>query len=248
MNRIAIVMLTWNKLRVFKNTIKAFKKYHPYIEDERFIIVDNGSTDGTQKFLKSTKFDLILNKSNLGAQMGKYIGWNRALERGYDFILFIEDDHTCYETVPIVDIQKYLDDNQDVGIFRVYAKTFKKRHMISWMPIIYKPKEKFVGGFYIQRSDYNFGSHPMIFRTSLVHILKRCVYPEDIKDKWQDFKYFEGVRPTKDAIERCEGSFGLLETEYMRLYMKSYKWSVRIFPPCFSTIKQKRSGIPGWRN
>jgi len=245
----AIVMLTWNRLKVFKKAIKTFKKYHPQIEDKHFIVVDNGSTDGTREFLESTKFDLILNESNLGAQMGKYVGWNRAVERGYDFIFFIEDDHTCYGAVPILRIQKYLDKNRDVGIFRVYAKPFKRRHLISWMPVTYRPKEKFVHKFYIQRSDYNFGSHPVIFRTSLVHMLKRCVFPENIKDRWQDFKYFEGVKkPTRDARKRCERSFGRLETEYMRLYMKSYKWSVRMFPPCFSTIKQPRENRPGWRS
>ena len=99
--RTAIVILTWNRIKGLKNTLSTFKKYNPGVKDKDIIIVDNGSTDGTQEYLKNTNYDIILNGSNLGAQEGKYIGWNAALERGYDFIIFIEDDNPCYRKVPI---------------------------------------------------------------------------------------------------------------------------------------------------
>ncbi len=246
--RTAIVMLTWNNIKRFKNTMNLFLKFHNGINDKDIYIVNNGSIDGTTKFLGATNYNIINNEINLGCQMGKYIGWSRALEDGYDFILFIEDDHECTCTVPIKQIEKYLDDNTHIGMVRVYEKPDKKIHMISLMKSNYENIKKFIPGFKIQESDYNFSSHPSIFRVSLVPLLRRCVYPEKIRDKWQDFKCFKKLSPTEEAIKRCEKSFGLLETEYMRLFMKHYRWTARIFPSCFKHNKISRYTRKGWRN
>jgi len=249
MNRTAIVILTWNRITMLKNTITTFKKYHD-LKDKHFIVVDNGSTDGTRKFLKSTKFDLILNKSNLGAQMGKYIGWNRAVERGYDFILFIEDDSPCYKTVPIVDLENYLDGHGKVGIIRLNDKCCLRKHQITKLPIISYGEDELNSAFKISKSNYHFTSSPSIFRTSLVDILKGCVLPEykptkiDVEKLGFDKKHMNYELAKKRSLM----DFGVMEKEYMRLYLLYYKVAAHLIPPCFNYINTSYRRVPEWIN
>lgn len=249
MVKTAVVFLTWNRLPVLKNTINTFLKYNKY-NDSDIIIVDNGSTDGTQDYLKTTSFDIVLNKINYGAQMGKYIGWNRAENRGYDYILFIEDDHPSYRTVPIKELEKYLDKNEDVGIIRLNNKKYLKRHQITHLPIIYYPKEKLNNKFKIFKCNYHMTSHPSIFRTSLVEKLKGCVYPKE-KKKFKDvkslgFEKFRGTKQYEEAKKRCLMDFGVLEKEYMRLYLWNYNLTAQIKPSCFRWVDGKRANK--WKN
>ncbi len=249
MNRTAIVMLTWNRIALLKNTIKTFRNYHN-IADEHFIVVDNGSKDGTVEFLKSTKFDVIYNGSNLGAQMGKYIGWSRAAARGYDFIIFIEDDHPCYRTVPIVKLENYLDRHGEVGIIRMNDKPYLKRHQITKLPIVNYGKDKLNSGFKITKSNYHFTSHPSIFRVSLVSMLRGCVYPEDkiTNINIEELDFDKSHKNYELAKERAAKDFGVMEKEYMRLYLLNYKIAAQLIPPCFKWINTSSKRMVEWSN
>jgi glycosyltransferase involved in cell wall biosynthesis len=254
MNKIAVVILTWNKINILKNTLNLFKKYNPCIKDNQFIIVDNGSIDGTYEFLKTTNYDIIVNKENLGAQMGKYIGWNRALERGFDFILFLEHDHLCTKSIPIKEIMNYLNKNQDVGIVRLNDKKYYKNHHITDLPVEYFPKIKLVNDYKIFKCTYHFTSHPSIFRTSTVPFLKGCVYPEfkprskDIDISKLGFEKYKDIDLNKyiKAKKRCLYNWGLKEYEYMRLFLFKYQISAQLDPPCFHYVVMKRP--KDWKN
>lgn len=250
MDRTAIVVLTWNRLQMLKNTIKTFRKFHSNIEDKRFFIVDNGSTDGTQEFLKSTKFNFILNKSNLGAQMGKYIGWSRAVEKGYDFIIFIEDDHPCYRTVPIVELENYLDKHEEIGIIRLNDKPYLKRHQITRLPIINYGKDRLNNDFKVSKFNYHFTSHPSIFRASLVVVLKGCVFPEYklIGANVEELNFDKNHKNYEVAKKRVVKDFGATEKEYMRLYLLHYRLTAQLIPPCFKWIDTSSRRMSKWKN
>lgn len=246
-----ICILTWNRVSKFINTLESFKKYNPKIRDEDIIIVDNGSTDGTPMFLKRTNYRVIRNKNNLGAQMGKYIGWRVALKRGYDFILFLENDHPCCGTVPIKHIEKYLNKNRDVGIVKLNDKKYLKRHQITWLPIEYGKEEELYNHFNIFKCNYHFTSNPSIFRTSLVPLLKGCVYPK-YKPKSEDIDFsnfgFEKYRIKKQQLakERCLKDYGVCEKEYMRLFILHYRYTAQIKPYCFKCVIERK--VPEWKN
>lgn len=250
MGRTAVVILTWNRLHDLQSTIKTFKQYHKDIEDRHFIVVDNGSTDGTADFLKITEYTAVLNSVNTGAQMGKYIGWNAALEAGYDFILFIEDDHPCYGTVPIKDLEKYLDDNLDVGIIRLNDKPYLVQHQITKLPIDRFGKTKINKNSKVVKYNYHFTSNPSLFRTSLVQKLKGCVFPEckpaNIDVASLGFEKYKDHKNYKLAKKRALIDFGVAEKEYMRLYLLNYKLTAQLFPQCFHTTFVKR--VKEWRN
>ena len=249
MDRTAIVMLTWNRIALLKNTIKTFRNYHN-IADEHFIVVDNGSTDGTVEFLESTKFDVIYNDSNLGAQMGKYIGWSRAVARGYDFIIFIEDDHPCYRTVPIVGLENYLNEHEEVGIIRLNDKPYLKRHQITKLPIINYGKNKLNSEFKVIKFNYHFTSHPSIFRVSLVSMLRPCVYPENriTNIDVEALGFDKNHKNYELAKKRAVMDFGVSEKEYMRLYLLNYKIAAQLTPTCFKWINTSSKRMAGWSN
>ena len=91
----SIVILTYNQLKYTKKCIKSIFKYTK--EPFELIVVDNGSTDDTVKYLESevssqksdVKIQIIKNKENLGFATGNNQGM--AAARG-DFVLLMNND------------------------------------------------------------------------------------------------------------------------------------------------------------
>ena len=97
MKKIAIVTLTYNKLK------EATKPYvtslYEFTDANLFdlIVVDNASTDGTVEFLKEfskqkDNITLIFNDENLGYSKGNNIGIKKALEGNYEYIALLNND------------------------------------------------------------------------------------------------------------------------------------------------------------
>ncbi len=64
---------------------------------DSIIIIDNASTDGTEKFLKKSYlnnpvFDYVLLPENTGGAGGFYEGVKRCYEKGYDWLWLMDDD------------------------------------------------------------------------------------------------------------------------------------------------------------
>lgn len=253
MDKIAVVMLTWERLRMLKHTLSTFKHFNPSFDDKNIIIVNNGSTDGTYKFLKSTPFDVLNMESNLGAQKGKFFGWSRAVDRGFDYIIFIEDDHPCINSVPFEALVNYLENNEDVGIIRLNNKKYLKRHVITHLPIKKYGIKKITSRFFVIKYDYHFTSHPSIFRASLVEKLSGCIIPHKkpiVKIPANVLKHDEKAQ--KEAIERCNKDFGITEKEYMRIYAMHYNYTGQLKPECFQFVltleSKKRKRSNAWKN
>jgi len=85
---ISVVMLNYNRLKYLKQTIKPIlNQDYPNFE---FMIVDNGSDDGSIKYIKKfKKIKLIENKENLGYSKGKNIGIRKAKGK---YILLLDED------------------------------------------------------------------------------------------------------------------------------------------------------------
>jgi len=70
---VSIVILTFNQLNYTQECVKSIQKHTP--ETHEIIFVDNGSNDGTVKWLrkivgKNSHYKLIENKQNLGFSKG----------------------------------------------------------------------------------------------------------------------------------------------------------------------------------
>jgi glycosyltransferase involved in cell wall biosynthesis len=90
MPTVAVFTLTKNRLDYTKRTFEQMKRTAGYHYDH--FVIDQGSTDGTQEWLKTNTFTTGMNilKDNVGIAKG----WNMAIEmtKGYDIIVKIDND------------------------------------------------------------------------------------------------------------------------------------------------------------
>ena len=112
--RIDIVVITWNSLEYLKcclNSIRKHTKDVPY----RLIVVDNGSKDGTGKFLAKHPLKNTLIKKNK-----KNLGYPKALSQGYnltrsEYVCLMNDD-VIVSPKWLSKLLKVMKRNPDIGI------------------------------------------------------------------------------------------------------------------------------------
>lgn len=105
--KVAAVTITYNRLDLTKKTVESF---YDKTSVDHHLFIDNGSTDGTQEYIKD--FDHILLGSNLGIAYAFREAVNKL--KGYDFILKLDND---IETVTPDVINKMLEFYLSNGIY-----------------------------------------------------------------------------------------------------------------------------------
>ncbi len=92
--KICIVVLNWNGRDYIAKCLDMVKKLDTDNFDVEVVVVDNHSSDGSNKLIKQQypQFNLIENKENLGYAEGNNVGIRSALEEGADWIWIINPD------------------------------------------------------------------------------------------------------------------------------------------------------------
>lgn len=98
MNKVAAVVVTYNRIELLKECIKALQQQ---IYPCDILIVDNASTDGTEEYINKIEKDYDnLYYRNTGANIGGAGGFNFgmrwAVEAGYEYIWVMDDDCLPY--------------------------------------------------------------------------------------------------------------------------------------------------------
>lgn len=88
MNIIAVVV-TYNRLELLKRTVSCLLQNKPV---SSIVIVNNGSTDGTAKWLNDQKGIIVINQANVGGSGGFHAGMQYAYQAGADWIWCMDDD------------------------------------------------------------------------------------------------------------------------------------------------------------
>jgi GT2 family glycosyltransferase len=90
--KIYLCMLNWNGKQHLEYAIQSIlsTEYPTY----ELVIVDNASTDGSVAYVEQTfpQIKIILNQKNLGWAGGNNVGIRDALQRGFDWIVLINND------------------------------------------------------------------------------------------------------------------------------------------------------------
>lgn len=109
--KIAAVVVTYNRINLLQKTIHALREQETPVSC--IIVVNNGSTDGTKKWLEVQTDITIINQENIGGAGGFYTGIKYAFENGFDWIWCMDDD-----VFPQNDCLKKLFtyDSEEVGI------------------------------------------------------------------------------------------------------------------------------------
>lgn len=179
--RVLITIVTWNRWRITRDTLRSFKKLNG--PDHDFLIVDNASTDKTVKCLRKRHYNVIVNKTNEGCFLATRKAWIEACAMGYDFVLNLQNDFPCIKPVPFNDIFTFMDNNLDVGFVQLNDKKYlfhevngeiklkrKKERIIN---VFTKKKLKFKTGFKVGdtefwKSNHHISFNPCIIRTSII--------------------------------------------------------------------------------
>lgn len=165
--RSCITILTWNRLPVLQKTLKEFFEYNG--TNHNLLFLDNGSTDGTADWLISKGYKTIRSSKNLGVFDGTMVMWKEARRRGFDFIMNLQDDFPSIATVPFEIIEKFLDQEKDVGYVRLSEKKDLVKNIVTGAPIVFGPKIK-IGSFKFKKYNYHATFNPTLMRSWLVPI------------------------------------------------------------------------------
>lgn len=89
---IAAVVVTYNRIEELKKNIDALLKQT--LVPDRIFIIDNCSTDGTNEYFKDRyeNVEVVRLSSNTGGSGGFAAGTKIAYERGFDYIMLMDDD------------------------------------------------------------------------------------------------------------------------------------------------------------
>lgn len=164
-NRSLIVILTWNRLKITRKTLKTLSKHNGKELDLLFI--DNGSTDGTVEYFDHKGYEVIKNMANEGIFRASAKAWIEGVNRGYDFVLNLQNDFPCTRKIPFNILEQYMDDHTDIGFIRLNKKKDKKRNMVTGKKIRYELPQVF-GEFSISRYSYHATFNPCLIKASII--------------------------------------------------------------------------------
>ena len=93
MNKVVAIVVTYNRLAILKECINALIKQKDRCD---IMIINNASTDETEKWCKSILINdnvLYFNTGeNLGGAGGFYYGMKEAFDKGYEYMWIMDDD------------------------------------------------------------------------------------------------------------------------------------------------------------
>ena len=86
MSKVHIIIVTYNAMKWAEKCFTSLRQSSILL---KCIVVDNGSTDGTQEYIRKnfSEVELIISEDNLGFGKANNIGIARAYQQGADFFI-----------------------------------------------------------------------------------------------------------------------------------------------------------------
>ena len=118
--KVSIVILTANSLEMTKEQLIDVAKLDTKDIQAECLIVDNGSSDGTEENLKNYKlpnmdYKFIETGENLGFAGGNNVGTKDSLKHGSDYVILMNNDLILPKDV-VVKLVDFMEGNPEVGI------------------------------------------------------------------------------------------------------------------------------------
>lgn len=118
--KVSIIILTTNALAMTKEQLKDIEKLDVKDIDCECLVVDNGSHDGSQEelpklTLPNMKYKFIESGANLGFAGGNNVGIKDAINRGYDYVILMNNDLILPKDI-VMKLVDFMEKNPDVGV------------------------------------------------------------------------------------------------------------------------------------
>ena len=187
--KIAAVIVTYNRLDMLKEVLDAFD--NQIKQPDYLIVVNNASTDNTSEFLElwskrgSMSKIVITTSENIGGSGGFYVGTEKAIQLGADWIWVSDDD-----AIPNLD---------------VFAKAYEHINNINWNEVSAICTEVRTNGE-ISLSNRSIRKNSF-FKFKLIHV--PAIEYENRSFECDNFSYV-GVLMNKIALDKV----GLINKDY----------------------------------
>lgn len=117
MSRIYIIIVTYNGMKWAEKCFSSLRNSSVPVQT---IVVDNGSTDGTQDFIKThfPEVDFFQSAENLGFGKANNLGIEKAYKNGADFVYLMNQDAWLYEDSleKLLHVYQNYDHKEEIGI------------------------------------------------------------------------------------------------------------------------------------
>lgn len=129
--KVTIIILNWNGIEDTAECLESLK-YITYPNYE-ILLVDNGSTDESLPFFDKhyKEVNLIKNEKNLGFAEGNNVGIRRAIEKGTDFILMLNND-TVVDPLFLDELVNVLISDERIGIVGPTIYYYDKKSKVQF--------------------------------------------------------------------------------------------------------------------
>lgn len=117
---VALIILTTNALAMTKEQLLDVAKLDTKGIKAECVVVDNGSKDGTEETIKNYKlpnmdYKFIESGANLGFAGGNNIGIKDAVDRGFDYVILMNNDLILPNDL-VTNLVDYMQKNDEVGV------------------------------------------------------------------------------------------------------------------------------------
>jgi len=119
--RIAAVVVTYNRFELLRECVDAIRNQTRKLDE--IIVVNNSSTDGTEKWLDEQKDLTVITQENSGSAGGQFTGIKTAYEKGYDWVWCLDTD--------VVTKPNTLEKLISAGVFKSEEVGFLTSHILD---------------------------------------------------------------------------------------------------------------------
>jgi GT2 family glycosyltransferase len=174
--KVSIITLTWNSYEVTRDCLLTLKKLdYPNFE---IIVVDNGSTDGSQEQLDRDFPEVrhLRNRTNLGFSGGNNVAIRDALARNADYLLLLNND-TIVSPTFLRELVQVAESDEKIGLLNPKIYYFEPPDRIWYAGGLRKPWRVFPKHLGLHKRDdgsYN-ETREVTFITGCALLVKAAV-------------------------------------------------------------------------
>jgi len=129
--KVAIIILNWNGKEDTIECLESSK--HITYPNYELLLVDNGSTDGSVECFRELYpgIEIIETGANLGFAEGNNVGMRRAMDKGADYVLLLNND-TVVDPEFLEELVKVAEGDERIGIIGPKIYYYDRRDLIYY--------------------------------------------------------------------------------------------------------------------